>query len=58
MYSYTTKQTGYTRALVPTEGFTYMEWLGKESDETPIPDEDEEGDGTTPGKEDTEDPLA
>ena len=49
---------GYTRALVPTEGFTYMEWLGKDSDETQIPDDDEEEGGTTPGEEDTDDPLA
>ena len=29
---------GYTRALIADEGITFMEWLGKESDETQIPD--------------------
>lgn len=33
---------GYTRALIADEGITFMEWQGKESDETKIPDEDEE----------------
>ena len=41
---------GYTRALIPTTGFTYMEWLGRPSEETEIPDdEEEEGGGTQPG---------
>ena len=33
---------GYTRALIADEGITFMEWLGKESDETQVPEEDEE----------------
>ncbi len=33
---------GYTRALIATEGVTFMEWLGKPSEETQIPGEDEE----------------
>lgn len=33
---------GYTRALIADEGITFMEWLGKDSDVTDIPDEDEE----------------
>lgn len=33
---------GYTRALVADEGITFMEWLGKESDETQVPDNEEE----------------
>lgn len=33
---------GYTRALVVDEGITFMEWLGKESDETQVPDNEEE----------------
>lgn len=37
---------GYTRALVADEGITFMEWLGKESDETQVPD-DEEDDNQT-----------
>ena len=32
----------YTRALIADEGITFMEWLGKESDETQVPEEDEE----------------
>ena len=32
---------GYTRALIADEGITFMEWLGKESDETQVPDDDE-----------------
>ena len=35
----------YTRALIATEGVTFMEWLGKESDETQVPEDDEEDDG-------------
>ena len=31
-----------TRALIADEGITFMEWLGKESDETQVPEEDEE----------------
>ena len=34
--------SGYTRALVADEGITFMEWLGKESDETQVPDNEEE----------------
>lgn len=30
---------GYTRALIAEDGITFMEWLGKESEETKIPDE-------------------
>ena len=37
---------GYTRALIADEGITFMEWLGKESDETQVPD-DEEDDNQT-----------
>ena len=33
---------GYTRSLIADEGITFMEWLGKESDETKVPDDDEE----------------
>lgn len=33
---------GYTRALIADEGVTFMEWLGKESDETKVPEDDEE----------------
>lgn len=33
---------GYTRALIADEGITFMEWLGKESDETQVPEENEE----------------
>ena len=32
----------YTLALIADEGITFMEWLGKESDETQVPEEDEE----------------
>ena len=34
---------GYTRALIADEGVTFMEWLGKASDETQIPEEPEAG---------------
>ena len=30
---------GYTRALIADEGIAFMEWLGKESDETQVPEE-------------------
>ncbi len=33
---------GYTRALIADEGITFMEWLGKESDETQVPEDEEE----------------
>lgn len=33
---------GYTRALIADEGITFVEWLGKESDETQVPDNEEE----------------
>ncbi len=33
---------GYTRALIADEGITFMEWLGKESDETQVPDDNED----------------
>ena len=33
---------GYTRALIADEGITFMEWLGKESDETKVPEEDDD----------------
>lgn len=38
---------GYTRALIADEGISFAEWLGKESEETQIPDDgdDETGDG-------------
>lgn len=39
---------GYDRALIADEGITFMEWLGKESDETQIPEEGED-EGGTPG---------
>ena len=32
----------YTRALIADEGIPFTEWLGKESDETQVPEEDEE----------------
>ena len=37
---------GYDRALIADEGITFMEWLGKESDETQIPEEDEDEGGS------------
>ena len=40
---------GYDRALIADEGIVFMEWLGKESDETQIPDEGEDGGGTPGG---------
>lgn len=33
---------GYTRALIADEGITFMEWLGKESDETQMPEDNED----------------
>ena len=33
---------GYTRALIADEGITFMEWLGKDSDETQVPEEDDD----------------
>lgn len=33
---------GYTRALIADEGITFMEWLGKESDETQVPEDNED----------------
>lgn len=30
---------GYTRSLIAEDGITFMEWLGKESDETKLPEE-------------------
>ena len=40
---------GYTRALIADEGVTFMEWLGKDSDETQIPDDnDDEGQTENP----------
>lgn len=44
---------GYTHALIADEGITFMEWLGKESDETQIPDggdEDKPGGGGGDGE--------
>lgn len=41
---------GYTRALIADEGVTFMEWLGKDSDETQIPDSNDDEDQS-------EDPL-
>ena len=46
---------GYTRALIASEGLTFMEWLGKESDETQVPEEpggsgSESGDGNDDGE--------
>ena len=34
---------GYTRALIADEGISFAEWLGKDSDVTQIPDDDEDG---------------
>lgn len=34
---------GYTRALIADEGITFMEWLGTDSDETQLPDDNEDG---------------
>lgn len=40
---------GYTRALIADEGITFMEWLGKDSDETKVPeDDDDEGQTENP----------
>ena len=33
---------GYTRALIADEGITFMEWLGRESDETKVPENDDD----------------
>lgn len=33
---------GYTRALIADEGITFMEWLGKASDETQVPEDEED----------------
>ena len=41
---------GYTRALIANEGISFMEWLGKESEETQVPD-DNEGSGNNDGEE-------
>ena len=41
---------GYTRALIADEGVTFMEWLGKDSDETQIP-------GNNDDEDQTENPL-
>lgn len=38
-------QGGYDRSLIADEGITFMEWLGKDSDETLIPDDGEEDGG-------------
>ncbi len=38
-------QGGYDRSLIADEGITFMEWLGKDSDETQIPDDGEEDGG-------------
>ena len=38
---------GYTRALIADEGIGFAEWLGKESDETTLPDDDATGDDGT-----------
>ena len=40
---------GYDRALIADEGITFMEWLGKESDETQIPEEGEDEGGSPSG---------
>ena len=37
---------GYTRALIADEGVTFMEWLGKDSDVTNVPEEDDEDTGS------------
>ena len=36
---------GYTRSLIAEDGIVFMEWLGKESDETELPDDTEEEGG-------------
>ena len=38
---------GYTRALIADEGIGFAEWLGKESEETTLPDDDATGDDGT-----------
>lgn len=37
---------GYTRALIADEGVTFMEWLGKDSDVTNVPEDDDEDTGS------------
>ena len=37
---------GYTRSLIAEDGITFMEWLGKSSDETDLPDDETTGGGT------------
>ena len=37
---------GYTRALIADEGVTFMEWLGKDSEVTNVPEEDDEDTGS------------
>lgn len=37
---------GYDRAMIADDGIVFMEWLGKDSDETKIPDEG--GDSESP----------
>lgn len=41
---------GYTRSLIAEDGIVFMEWLGKDSDETELPDDtEEEGGGNDDG---------
>lgn len=44
----------YTRALIADEGVAFMEWLGRASDETKVPDADEGGEETGGGGNETE----
>ena len=37
---------GYTRALIADEGVTFMEWLGKDSEVTNVPEDDDEDTGS------------
>ena len=39
---------GYDRAMIADDGIVFMEWLGKDSDETKIPDEEDGGDSESP----------
>ena len=39
---------GYDRAMIADDGIVFMDWLGKDSDETKIPDEEDGGDSESP----------
>ena len=41
-----TMSGGYTRSLIAEDGISFMEWLGKSSDETDLPDDETTGGGT------------